>query len=521
MKNASENHLSHYITPFLVIIFVAWGAILYSDSIANLWHQWQTPEYGHGILLPLISELWAIYLLQIKPVVLKAAPFGLFMILGALVLNIIGIIISNNWLSNLSILFFIYGMVILFLGFKAFRCVLPALALLFFAIPLPVTLLPALTADLQLISSSLGVSIIQLLGMPVYQEGNIIDLGGHKLDVAIACSGLQYLFPLLSLSYLVAFLSFKSWWKRITLFLSAIPITLAMNAARIALSGLIYNWFGSDAIEGLMHYVEGYVVFALCLIVLLIVKYILNYIPPHNDKNSISDASFNFKNLLNYGYNAPKLWIIFCLLTVMIAVTFSTNYINQKHDMDVAIPRKSFIDFPLNIGNWTGSKSQLNAIELQTLNLTDHFVGNYNYKTNKSFTPINLYIAYYDKQTQENSIHSPQICLPGSGWIITSHSIHTVGKLNVNKEIMQKNNEKLLVYYWFKEAGYDAASNWEIKKLLLINSLRNGRTDGSLIRITAQITDNNDVKNVEEQMDDFLQNLLPLLSGYLPSPSTL
>ena len=46
------------------IIFTIWGAILYGSSFANLWHQWQTPEYGHGILLPIISAIWGLYLLQ-------------------------------------------------------------------------------------------------------------------------------------------------------------------------------------------------------------------------------------------------------------------------------------------------------------------------------------------------------------------------------------------------------------------------------------------------------------------------
>ena len=172
----------------------------------------------------------------------------------------------------MSVVVFVIGVIWSFLGFKTVKRTAAPLVLLFFAIPLPATILPALTADLQLISSSMGVGLLKFVGIPVYQEGNIIDLGDHKLDVAVACSGLQYLFPLMSLGYLVAFLSFQSWWKRIVLFLSSIPITLAMNAARIALSGVIYTWFGSDAIEGMLHYFEGYVVFALCLIVLLGVK---------------------------------------------------------------------------------------------------------------------------------------------------------------------------------------------------------------------------------------------------------
>ena len=510
--------LNNYTIPICAFIFSIWGAALYTDTFANLWHFWQTPEYGHGLLLPVISVVWALFLLQKEELNFNYSYIGVLGIIGALTLNCLGMVISNNWLSNISFVFLIIGMVWAFLGFHAVKRSSPALILLFFAIPLPVTILPVLTADLQLLSSSMGVNMLQMVGIPVYQEGNIIDLGDHKLDVAIACSGLQYLFPLMSLSYMMAFLSFHSWWKRAILFLSAIPITIVMNAARIALSGVIYTHYGVEVIVGFMHYFEGYAVFAVCLIVLLGIKYCLNLCPPKHDRMDIFSESFSLSKLTTYTYHKPRIVFYIIMLCIFAVFSAGTAYIMKQHSAEIYLPRKSFYNFPLVIGNWTGTRSSLPAMELETLNLTDHFVGNYSYPTNDDFAPINLYIAYYDKQTQENSIHSPQICLPGGGWVITSHEIHDVGPLKVNKEIMQKDGQKLLVYYWFREAGYDAATNWEIKKLLLVNSLTHGRTDGSLIRLTAPVTDSN-LNDVENQMDDFLKNLLPRLEEYLPEPS--
>lgn len=510
-----QTYITRWIFP---IAFIIWGIILYSDSFSTLWHQWQTLEYGHGLMLPLISILWGLYILHNNPTIYKPSLIGLCVIAGALILNCMGMVISNNWISNLSLVIFITGFIWTFLGFNVVKNLSPALVLLFFAVPLPVTILPALTADLQLISSSMGVNLLHLFGVSAYQEGNIIDLGDHKLDVAIACSGLQYLFPLLSLSYLIAFFAFQSWWKRTLLFLSAIPITLGMNAARIALTGILYNSFGNEAIDGPLHYIEGYMVFAACLLVLLGVVKLLNYCPPYPRSDTSVNWSFSFKKLFQSPYHSPRQSLYVGIFIVFALMSALSMFITSRHNTDVELVRKPFYDFPLTIGNWTGTKDRLSQVELQTLNLTDHFVGNYNYQGNE-FAPINLYIAYYEKQSQENSIHSPQICLPGSGWVILSHDIYDVGPIQVNMEIMQKNSQRLLVYYWFREAGYNAASNWDIKKLLLLNSLKNGRTDGSLIRLTAQVNDGDDIEDVQNQMDDFLKNTLVYLPSYLPPPN--
>ena len=61
-----------------------------------------------------------------------------------------------------------------------------------------------------------------MFGIPVYLTGNVIDLGNYKLQVAEACSGLRYLYPLVSLGFLAAYLFQAPLWQRTLVFLSAI-----------------------------------------------------------------------------------------------------------------------------------------------------------------------------------------------------------------------------------------------------------------------------------------------------------
>ena len=99
----------------------------------------------------------------------------------------------------------------------------PAVLHLVFMLPLPQFLYWRVNTGLQFLSSELGVSFVRLMDMPVFLDGNVIDLGVYKLMVAEACSGLRYLFPIMSFSYVFAVLYTGPRWHKIVLLLSAVP----------------------------------------------------------------------------------------------------------------------------------------------------------------------------------------------------------------------------------------------------------------------------------------------------------
>ncbi len=117
--------------------------------------------------------------------------------------------------------------------------------------------------------------------MPVFLEGNIIDLGVYKLQVAEACSGLRYLFPILSFSYLFAILYRGPVWHKAVLLLSAAPLTVFMNSFRIGVIGVLVNQYGIEQAEGFLHFFEGWVIFIACISVL----FLMAIVPYHPSKN--------------------------------------------------------------------------------------------------------------------------------------------------------------------------------------------------------------------------------------------
>ena len=105
---------------------------------------------------------------------------------------------------------------------------------------------------------------IRAMQVPVFLEGNVIDLGQYKLQVVEACSGLRYLYPLLSLGFLAAYLFQAPLWKRAVVFFSTIPITIVMNSFRIGMVGVMVDNFGPQSADGLLHFFEGWIIFIAC-----------------------------------------------------------------------------------------------------------------------------------------------------------------------------------------------------------------------------------------------------------------
>ena len=165
-------------------------------GFASLARAWSTAEYSHGPLIPMISLY--LFLRELRRSPLPAASIrdgwpGLAVILLALGLAILGNLMHVPDIVTYAFIFWVSGVVLSVFGWaRGRRHQLPVFHMVFM-LPLPQILYWKLTIFLQWVSSALGVWIVSLAGVAVYLEGNVIDLGVYKLQVAEACSGLRYL----------------------------------------------------------------------------------------------------------------------------------------------------------------------------------------------------------------------------------------------------------------------------------------------------------------------------------------
>ena len=180
-------------------------------------------------------------------------------------------------LVQLGFLVVLVGLVLAFGGTSLLRVTIFPILLLLFSIPPPYFVNAQLSWRMQLLSSWLGVEFLRLLGYSVFLEGNVIDLGTYKLQVVEACSGLRYLYPLMSVGFLMAYMYQGALRWRILLFLATIPLTILMNSVRISAVGILVEHWGSGMADGFMHYFEGWVIFLVCLVLLVGMVWVIEY----------------------------------------------------------------------------------------------------------------------------------------------------------------------------------------------------------------------------------------------------
>jgi exosortase len=172
------------------------------------------------------------------------------------------------FLARTALVFAIIGCVLFLGGVDILRILAFPLLLLFFMIPLPSIIYNQITLPLQFLASDLAERALSLLGVPVLREGNILELPSQRLSVVEACSGIRSLLSLSFLSLVYGYIFERRTWMRVALFLSTVPIAIVANAGRVTLTGLLSE-ADPELARGVFHFIEGWVIFAVALVLLV------------------------------------------------------------------------------------------------------------------------------------------------------------------------------------------------------------------------------------------------------------
>ena len=241
--------------------------VLFWDALGNLWLRWgEQQELSHSYFIPIISG-WLLWTNREAVMASIGDPsvYGFAMLAAGLGMLVLGQLSFVYVLQHVGLVVVIAGLIAAFGGMSLLRITSAPVAFLLFAVPPPYWVVTVLSWKFQFMSSVIGVWMIELMGIPVFLSGNIIDLGEYKLQVAEACSGLRYLFPFVSLGVITAYMFRGPLWQKAIIVIATIPITIFMNSVRIALTGALVQAFGTEHAEGALHFFEGWVVFVLCL----------------------------------------------------------------------------------------------------------------------------------------------------------------------------------------------------------------------------------------------------------------
>jgi exosortase D (VPLPA-CTERM-specific) len=496
----------------------------FQGALAELVARWiRQDEYSHGFFIPLIT-LWLLWTRRsaLRESLGRPSLGGVALVLLAALMHVIGQLSSFFLLSQLGFVIALMGIVASTGGWSLLKIAFIPIAFLVFAIPLPYFIDSILSWRLQLISSELGVWFIRLMQVPVYLEGNVIDLGQYKLQVVEACSGLRYLYPLLSLGFLAAYFFRAPLWQRAVVLLSTIPITIVMNSFRIGMVGVLVDRWGSEQADGLLHFFEGWVIFLACAGLLAVEMMLfarlfarkrffeLFQLPEVAPSPPASGA----------GLGARRLPLLSCLF-LLCATAGTIYYLSGR--LELVPERARFVSFPNALGEWQGRASLLEPQVEHALGLEDYILADY---SRPNTIPVNFYVAYYATQRNGFTPHSPIVCIPGGGWLITKFDRTNFkdDESNIafpfNRAIIERDSKKELVYYWFVQRGRRVANEYWSKWYLFTDALLKNRTDGALVRLTTPISAAESEHDADRRLQSFIHELAPKLSQYLP-PETI
>jgi exosortase D (VPLPA-CTERM-specific) len=488
-------------------------------QIEDVWfHQ---EEFGYAPALPLIS---AFLIWQRKNTFSAAAFQGSWVgtVLAALfaIATAVGHLAAVPTLVQYGIVFTLGSLALALTGASSFRALIAPLVVLGLSIPLPGFLINDISTQLQLVSSKLGVAFIRLFGISVYLEGNVIDLGEYKLQVAEACSGLRYLLPLMTIGFLVAYFFKVAFWKRLLVFLSSIPITILMNSFRIGVIGVTVEHWGIAMAEGFLHEFQGWVLFMVSIGLLLTEVIVLARIGRESRPwREVFGVELPERLSLDRPRLTQKVPQTFTIGVTVVCLLAGTVLLLPERSEAIQA-RDSFSTYPMLVRQWTGRRVPLEEVYLQALQLDDYIFADY---VTRGARRINLYAAWYGSQRSGRATHSPRTCLPGGGWKMLSLAEVAVPNAAINSTPLRVNraeiafgDQRQLVYYWFQQRGRIVTSEYAVKWYLFWDSLVRNRTDGALIRLITPISKGEPIEQGDRRLEEFVGAIAPTIDNYIP-----
>jgi exosortase D (VPLPA-CTERM-specific) len=476
---------------------------------------WENEDYSYGFLIPLVTA----YLFWEKRHVLKKAqvksawivlPLLIFFVL----LSIYGILGSSGNISMPAIPILIILYAAFCYGIQIVKRLILPLGFMVFMVPVPAVIDRTIGLYLKAISSKLGGAFIGLFNIPVHVSGNVIDLGITQLQVVDACSGLRYMFPLLAIGVLYAYLFERVAWKRILCVVMTIPIGVLTNAFRIGITGILANSYGPEVAQGFFHGFSSWILFLVAFAFLFLLGWILRFISPENrEKKPGEPEEMVYPEAPGAGQR-KAFYTSVSLLLIVAVLSLSTKALP-------AVKIKGGIEsFSLTFAGWQGRAELVDPEIVIKSGAEESFSALYR---NSTQDVVSLYIGYRSTAflSNENFFHSPTVCLPASGWEEKETVTHLVkdvplfGNITVTRMIIERMGARELVYFWFQtkdKATHDKNIN---RFHLTLHALTRDNTHDLFIRPIMPMNKGETVEDAEKRLDQFVREMMAEMLKFL------
>jgi exosortase D (VPLPA-CTERM-specific) len=522
---------------------------LYAGVLVRLGKNWWTDEnYSHGLLVPFVIGfiIWMEFD-ELKKVRKSASVWlGGSIVICAFLMFLAGTLSAELFTQRVSFFLMLVGIIVYFFGTKIIRLLVVPFVLLLLAIPIPQVIFNKIAFPLQIWASQAAVWGIRLFEVPTVRKGNVIEIlpnGATQiiaLEVVEACSGIRSLMTLMTLALILAYFTRtkrefadKGWfdflknydfWRAVILMLSAIPIAVLTNAARVTATGVLTYYYGKQATEGTLHESLGWMVYVVALGLLFAVNYSLKRLQIKNfklpNKPEITDTNSEFQTSeLDDKKISSTPFLPFSSSALIVVLVIGGVFINWfERRGEAEVQRKSLAELPQTLGNWRqkGDEMRFGEQTESVLRVSDYTQREYRLPDNRSG---NLYVGYYASQRSGATYHSPQNCLPGAGWTMREPQIIEIklpsGKtFTANRYRIENGVYDAIMIYWYQGRGRTEANEYRDKINTVWDSVLRRRTDGALVRVMTSV--GGDEQHATKDAIDLSAQLADKLGEFVP-----
>jgi exosortase D (VPLPA-CTERM-specific) len=506
MSDPRNNDVLKAIAVSAAVVF------LYASVLAKLGIDWWADEnYSHGLLVPFVI---AFIVWREWPRISAAAARGPMLLGGiavslALVMLLAGTLGAELFSQRISLVLMLAGLVVYFAGIRVLNVLAVPFALLLLAIPIPQIVFNRIAMPLQSYASQMAVWGIRLFEVPTVRKGNVIDIlpkGATQvlsLEVVEACSGIRSLMTLVTLALILAYFtrreddgkfggfSSHDLWRAVLLMLSAVPIAVVTNAARVTATGVATYYYGKQATGSTLHEASGWLVYVVALALLAGVNVLLRKLLSQRSLREDSAISALEDVSTQRPEGAGGVRGVWPVVAVLVASGIGINWIAQRSE--VQVERRQLTELSSTLGEWKqrGSDIKFDPGIESVLRATDYTMREY---TDPTGRVANIYVGYYATQRTGATYHSPQNCLPGAGWQLkepqTIDITDSTGRtFQANLYIIENGIYREAMIYWYQGRGRTEASEYRDKLNTVFDSVTRRRTDGAMVRVMTSVGD--------------------------------
>lgn len=494
----------------LIGCFVLGFLFCYAGPFLFLVHQWRSNEiYSHGFLIPFIS-LYLLHLqrekidrVELRPDYLGGIPALVVALLCLFTGRIAGIVL----LEEISIVMAVTGIVVLFFGKLLLRAVWFPVFYLLLMVPMWDLFTERAQLPFQLLSATIGVKMLNLAQIPIHQSGTYIEMPGITLEVAKACSGLNYLISVIAIGIPLFYIYIKGWVKRSLVLLFSAAVALLSNGVRVFLVGLFaYGGILGDNqdIHGPLHVFQALFVSVIGYIVIFVTIWVVKDNDPKTKTRQEERGSLR-KRILDHVGVIP--------LACAVVLTGAFGGLVNFYKMSPVSPKQDFGSFPYRIESWEG-KDVEPAFKLFRTNGADVELSR-NYTSDLTY-PVNLYIGYYRHQEQRKKMinYSTDYLFKDTDPI--GLEIEPGRKVDLNRYIETGNGKRILYLYWIQVDGRMFLSKYREKIFTIWNAVTKRKTNGAVVMVSVEVPGNVRIDEAQGAGEEFVRRIYPILPAYIP-----